>query len=144
MAHHGQNLWWVNSKNSPRPPFSHCIPIGLENRYNFFGGQLHLYVDAMKKNIDLLKSESNQKDASAQRPLLLVAFHPKRQNPDRKKALLEIGIQLGRHDPPPPDLFYNYTQLSHKHWLEAITFHRFTMAPFGHGVDTYILIPFDS
>jgi len=145
IAHHGQNLWWVHPKTSSRPTFSHCIPIGLENRYNFFGGKLHLYVDALKKNLDLSRkedeknsiSESPRKVCDDDRPLLLEAFHPKRQVPDRKKALEELGIQFGRHVQYPENPFFNHTQLQHHQWLEAITHHRFVMAPFGHGLDTH-------
>jgi len=32
LAHHGQNLWWENNRNTSRPSFLHCLPIGLENR----------------------------------------------------------------------------------------------------------------
>ena len=32
IAHHGQNLWWVGNRNTSRPTFLHCLPIGLENR----------------------------------------------------------------------------------------------------------------
>lgn len=28
LAHHGQNLWWKNYTFSPRPQYSHCLPIG--------------------------------------------------------------------------------------------------------------------
>jgi hypothetical protein len=28
IAHHGQNLWWKNYSFTPRPTFSHCLPIG--------------------------------------------------------------------------------------------------------------------
>jgi hypothetical protein len=33
LAHHGQNLWWLNPKENKKPNYSHCIPIGIENRY---------------------------------------------------------------------------------------------------------------
>jgi hypothetical protein len=28
LAHHAQNLWWVNWKVVPKPPYMHCLPIG--------------------------------------------------------------------------------------------------------------------
>jgi len=145
IAHHGQNLWWVNPKTTPRPAFSHCLPIGLENRPYHFGSQLQVYVDAIKENIEMFKKEENEitKDSSeacSQRPLLLVAFHPKGRIPDRHKALMEIGFQFHRRGAPQIDTFYNFTALNHKQWLEAITLHRFTMAPFGHGNLLYLNI----
>lgn len=88
IAHHGQNTWWVN-KTEPRPPFLHCLPIGVENRQYPTGRQVHLYVEALKRNIinkPVLSIEEQSK-----KPLLLVAFYPKSRVPDRHKVLQTIG-----------------------------------------------------
>ena len=37
LALHSENLWWTNPTKQPKPKYAHCIPIGLENRYNRMG-----------------------------------------------------------------------------------------------------------
>ena len=37
LALHSENLWWMNPKQLSKPPYAHCIPIGLENRYLWMG-----------------------------------------------------------------------------------------------------------
>ena len=69
---------------------------------------------------------------SANRSLLLVAFIPKHKVPDREKLL-----KLLHSRPGPP--FYHEMDLSHDEWLAEITNHKFVLAPFGHGLDTYRL-----
>ncbi len=39
--------------------------------------------------------------------------------------------------PKDPNPFFNYTDLNHMEWLQAIGEHRFVLAPFGHGLDTH-------
>jgi hypothetical protein len=65
--------------------------------------------------------------------LLLVAFYPKSRIPDRAKAL-EI---IGAYNTTMKHKYYNFTDLTHNEWLNAIYTHRFVMAPFGHGLDTH-------
>lgn len=137
LALHAQNLWWKNPKETPRPPYAHCLPIGLENRYNWFGSNLTTYIEAMKWYVHLVEHEKKAMFVDLEtlppRPLLLVAFHQKRQVPDRSRAL-HILKTLGAKD-----MFFNHTSLNHRQWLEAITWHRFTLAPHGHGLDTHRL-----
>jgi hypothetical protein len=72
------------------------------------------------------------------RPLLLVAFHPNGRSPDRGRALAALGVTFGRRGKRlPENAFFNYTGLQHHEWLAAISHHRFTLAPHGHGLDTH-------
>lgn len=132
IAHHGQNLWWRNvTIGSPRPESSHCLPIGLENRYNPVGKNLQGYVDALKQ---FVINGHSWKDE--ERPLLLIAFYPKSRVPDRGKVLNILGAYNKRAatDPAP---WFNHTDLTHWQWLQAVTYHKFVLAPFGHGLDTH-------
>lgn len=132
IAHHGQNLWWINNTFAPRPVFSHCLPIGFENRQYNIGKHVRAYAEALKRNVinkvDETMEEKNKK------PLLLMAFYPKSRVPDRAKVMNILGVYK---KPPPVNPFYNYTDLSHREWLDAVTEHKFVLAPFGHGLDTH-------
>eukprot|EP01035_Chromulina_nebulosa_P028160 gene28160-37130_t len=83
IAHHGQNLWWKNNTFSPRPEFSHCLPIGFENRQYNIGRQVHLYAEAIRRNI--LNRPPRDANTMKNKPLLLIAFYPKSRVPDRHK-----------------------------------------------------------
>ena len=37
LALHSENLWWNDPKTKPKPAYAHCLPIGIENRYNWIG-----------------------------------------------------------------------------------------------------------
>lgn len=131
IAHHGQNLWWVNNTLSPRPLFSHCLPIGFENRQYPIGKQVAIYTKALNNfviNRDPIPDDK--------RPLLLIAFYPKSRVPDRHKVLSILQAIPVKNTPKMENPFYNYTDLNHYEWLEAITYHKFVLAPFGHGLDT--------
>ena len=39
--------------------------------------------------------------------------------------------------PQPSNPWFNYTDLDHQQWLESINYHKFVLAPFGHGLDTH-------
>jgi hypothetical protein len=133
LAHHAQNLWWKNKTiASPRPEYAHCLPIGFENRQYPIGKQVHVYVDALKQYV-----LQRHLPPSDQRPLLLIAFYPKSRVPDRQKVLSILGVIQPKGKPKPENPFYNYTDLDHKQWLEAIGYHKFVLAPFGHGLDTH-------
>jgi hypothetical protein len=134
IAHHGQNLWWTNkTKGDPRPEFSHCLPIGFENRQYPVGKRVQVYVKFLKKNV-INKPELTVEEED-KLPMLLIAFYPKSRSPDREKVLRAIGALPD----PPPDAWYNKTDLSHAEWLDAIGEHKFVLAPFGHGLDTHRL-----
>lgn len=123
LAHHAQNLWWKNT-SSPRPVFSHCLPIGLENRHWSLGRQVlgygHYLLHAARLHL-----------TDALRPWLLVAFPPNQYAPDRQKALSALALN------EVPTAWANQTQLTHSQWMEAIALHKFVLAPFGHGLDTH-------
>lgn len=149
IAHHGQNLWWkkntsalhfdnnnnINIIGHDRPPFSHCLPIGVENRQYAIGRNLRVYIDALKRNI--LQKPIMTIEERNNRPLLLIAFYPKSRVPDRYNVLVTIGAIPPKGLPKPTNTWYNETDLSHVEWLDAITNHRFVLAPFGHGLDTH-------
>ncbi len=135
IAHHGQNLWWKNATARPRPSFSHCLPIGFENRQYPTGKNVHAYAEALKSLIldrPLLSVEEQTK-----KPLLLVAFYPKSRVPDRQKVLSTLRVFPPKGVPKVENPFFNYTDLNHQEWLEGIVTHRFVLAPFEHGLDTH-------
>ena len=132
IAHHGQNLWWINKTTSPRPSFSHCLPIGFENRQYPIGRQIHAYTVALKRFV--IDRPQQSIEEKSKKPLLLIAFYPKSRVPDRSSVLSVLRVFPPNKDPNP---FYNYTDLSHMEWLQAIGDHRFVLAPFGHGLDTH-------
>lgn len=138
IAHHGQNLWWVNKTVSDRPIFSHCLPIGLENRQYSIGKNLTVYIEALRQNIVLTSPlTSTQMD---QLPILLVAFYPKSRVPDRKNVLTKLHQSQSKTDPTtgqPAGKWYNETDLDHEGWLNSVGQHKFVLAPFGHGLDTH-------
>jgi hypothetical protein len=136
IAHWGQNLWWKNySIGTPRPSFSHCLPIGFENRQYNIGKQVHVYGEALKRFVVDWPEESIEQQTK--KPLLLIAFYPKSRVPDRTKVLVTIGQIQPRGKPPLENPWFNNTDLNHIEWLEGAVTHRFVLAPFGHGLDTH-------
>ena len=124
---YSQNLWWRDNKILPRKSFMHCLPIGIENRYNKIGRHPTVYIDAMKyysrnRQALIIKREQN--------PLLLVSFTE--DYPDRKKA--KYFIKQTSHKS-----WYTHVthKMTHKEWLTSIMEHKFVLAPFGHGLDTH-------
>ena len=136
LAHHGQNLWWRNSTveagSQPRPPFLHCLPIGMEIRQYKVGSKPEAYADALQAHI--VDAPEMSLEQLSLRPLLMIAFWPKSRVPDREKVLRYLGILS---EPRPTNPFYNYTDCDHAQWLQGITMHKFVLAPFGHGLDTH-------
>jgi hypothetical protein len=134
LAHHAQNTWWKNatSKFDNKPAFLHCLPIGFENRQYAIGKNIQVYAEALQKFvIDRVPTPLEKK------PLLLIAFYPKSRVPDRHKVLSILRVFPPKGVPKMENPFYNYTDLSHMEWLEAIGHHKFVLAPFGHGLDTH-------
>ena len=135
IALHAQNLWWRNHTIEARPSYFHCLPIGLENRMNKFGGSLNVYVENLKKKIiDRPRMTIEEKNNL---PLLLVAFYPKSRVPDRHNVLSTIGAIPPKDQPKMENPWFNETDLSHQEWIDAISQHKFVLAPFGHGLDTH-------
>ena len=133
---HSQNLWWVNiTKGDPKPQYAHCLPIGFENRQYKIGRNIQYYANALKENI--INKPNRTLVEKDQLPLLLVAFYPKRNVPDRTNVLKYLGALPPSGQSKPINPFYNETDLSHSEWLSAITEHKFVLAPFGHGLDTH-------
>lgn len=132
IAHYGQNTWWKNNTLESRPPYLHCLPIGFENRQYPIGKSIHVYAEALQKFV-INRNET----AADKKPLLLIAFYPKSRVPDRHKVLSILRVFPPKGQSKPENPFYNYTDLSHMEWLEAIGHHKFVLAPFGHGLDTH-------
>mmetsp|Transcript_102601 Transcript_102601/g.293872 ORF Transcript_102601/g.293872 Transcript_102601/m.293872 type:complete len:300 (+) Transcript_102601:421-1320(+) len=142
IAHHTGNLWWRPAEDRStynatytrftRPPFLHCLPIGIENRQWRFGSKPGNYISAMRRFI-LRENENGVSEASEAPPssLLLIAFQEKQRVPQRKKAL-EAVLKAGGGAFTPSNKV-----ISHEAWLEAITTHKFVLAPLGHGLDTH-------
>jgi hypothetical protein len=107
----------------------------FENRQYKVGSRLHVYIDALRRNI--IEKPKYTPEQSNKRPLLLIAFYPKSRVPDRHKVLQTIGAIPPRGQPKPTNTWYNETDLSHLEWLDAVGEHRFVLAPFGHGLDTH-------
>lgn len=70
-------------------------------------------------------------------PLLLVAFYPKSRVPDRHNVLYALGAIPPKGQPKLVNPWFNETDLSHQEWIDAISQHKFVLAPFGHGLDTH-------
>lgn len=139
IAHHAQNLWWTNNTHRPRPPFLHCLPIGIEDRQYPMGKHVHRYIPALMRNVVNRPNRNMSIEEASKKPLILIAFYPKSRIPDRQKVLHLIGAIPPKGQPKPVNPFYNETDLSHDEWLDAIVHHRFVLAPFGHGLDTHRL-----
>jgi hypothetical protein len=98
--------------------------LAFYSRYNWFGSNISVYIEAMKRYVSLVKEEEvsikikTAADQLPPRPLLLVAFHQKRQVPDRTKALSALKVS-GKID-----MFFNHTGLRHHDWLYGIMHHR--------------------
>lgn len=104
----------------------HCLPIGLENRRWPTGGNLTGYVDLIR---ELVVNEPPNFRSDPDRPLLLVGFGKHRIKPDRAHALqyfwsTNFSTIKGHH---------------HEGWMRAAHQHRFTVCPWGHGLDTHRL-----
>lgn len=136
IAHHGQNLWWRNETiGGPRPAFLHCLPIGFENRLYKVGRNPQVYADMIRQNV--LNKAMRSMDELDKRPLLFIAFYPKGRIPDRAKVLDFLGVY--KPSPNKEARWYNHTDVDHQGWLDGIWHHKFTLAPFGHGLDTHRL-----
>jgi len=168
IAHHGSNLWWRKiddddkgkggTKNpSDKPEYLHCLPIGIENRYNPIGRDPGRYIRAMRKYVLEANSTINN-DNDNEKIHLLIAFSAKGRAPDRARALKALFATFGTPKALksstttsiPNDTTTTTTtstatnttisfnpRLPHDKWLEAITKHRFVVAPHGHGLDTH-------
>lgn len=144
LAQYSSNLWWrsVHPGNHSsiirgHPPHLHCLPIGIENRMYSIGARPKRYINAMKRQLNQTKLDVATRARLERKHLLLIAFTPKRRAPDRSKALDAVllkGVQALEEG-----TFYNYvpSNLSHEKWLEAISRHKFVLAPHGHGLDTH-------
>lgn len=102
ISHHAMNLHWNGMTSSTqRPPYAHCVPLGLENRD--CQPNVENYVYMMEKYV--LGKHIVPHTA---RDMLLSSFSIGDRKPDRFKAIRGTGIQ--------PKLFS-----SKREWLVAIT-----------------------
>lgn len=126
---YSQNLWWTDNKKVPRKPFMHCLPIGIENRYNKIGRHPTAYIEAMRYYSRSRQALKVKRDSN---PLLLVSFGE--EYPDRKKAKDHL-----RDNSRMDGSWFNHVsrKLTHQEWLTSIMEHKFTLCPFGNGLDTH-------
>mmetsp|Transcript_102602 Transcript_102602/g.293878 ORF Transcript_102602/g.293878 Transcript_102602/m.293878 type:complete len:296 (+) Transcript_102602:671-1558(+) len=144
--------------------FERCPPTHRYHTTHRFGSKPGNYISAMRRFI-LRENENGVSEASEAPPssLLLIAFQEKQRVPQRKKAL-EAVLKAGGGAFTPSNKVISheawYTRAgfgviwlrhvaslrraaSHHHIqpqhprLEAITTHKFVLAPLGHGLDTH-------
>jgi len=139
LALHAQNLWWVGYKENPnkRPEFLHCLPIGIENRYNSIGKYVgQIYINAIRRNlIDSLPPPQGGAFHANSSTRMLVAFQSVQYSPDRGKALAALNVLQNTSNTP----FFDTLQskVSHSAWLDLVSKYRFVLTPFGNGLDTH-------
>jgi len=132
VALHAQNLWWRDYEKDKhtKPHFLHCLPIGIENRYNSIGRKVRLYIKALQRNIIAGNSISKNQ--------VLVAFQPIAYSPDRSKALEAVKtLNSNSSGSPSPYFDIKSNKISHSDWLDSIAQYRFTLTPYGNGLDTH-------
>lgn len=111
--------WFASNCNvnqsTPGADKVHCIPIGIENRYNKIGKNPERYHEALCRANSVEKTET-----------LLVAFSAHRWKPWRDTALAGL---LPR---------WKQTHFSTwEAWASAVHRHKFVACPVGHGYDTH-------
>jgi hypothetical protein len=111
--------WFASNCNvNPGTPGAdkvHCIPIGIENRYNKIGKTPERYHEALRRANSVERTET-----------LLVAFSAHRLKPWRETALAGL---LPR---------WKQTHFSTwEAWASAVHRHKFVACPVGHGYDTH-------
>lgn len=80
LAVHVQNLWWKGYEDGiPRDPYLHCLPIGLENRYNRLGGDLKSYLSYVETNVVHPKLDSFHSYIPRSSPASTATDHRSRQ-----------------------------------------------------------------
>jgi hypothetical protein len=182
LAWHASNLWWRShdhiklppggsgsSTNGVvgRPPYLHCLPIGLENRQWSYGSKPEVYINAMKRLVlhnnyslplSFLKGPGGKRRPvgnTATTTTSITTDSTEKSNSDREstveRPLLLVAFYpksrvpdrfgalraLKRTVPKGAMPWYTTLRAGHKQWLQAIRASKFVLAPHGHGMDTH-------
>jgi len=123
-----QNCEW----SSPAKPRKlHCIPIGIENRYNHIGRDPSVYWKALTLPVAsrrLLLTEMYQQTYGDRKELMRIS-------PSWKWATILRPVRISH--------WWQWATirpgLSHALWLQHVRTHRFVTCPHGNGIDTHRL-----
>ncbi len=107
------NCHW--NASVPRPQKLHCIPIGIENRYNSKGQHPEAYLTWIERR-GLVKATKR----------LLVDFEASTLKPHRGPALASLS-----------EPWVTRQHLDWDSWSKAVQDHMFVACPIGHGYDTH-------
>ena len=121
LAWFASNCNWKG--NGPKPKKLHCIPIGVENRYNQGGSKPEVYFDWM-----------HSRHSSEPSKMLLAAFRTSANKLLRNEAILSLNaswITKVRHSIEEPG------PLSRDNYVRVLQDHHFVACPPGHGFDTH-------
>ena len=120
------NCYWEGyPAGRPRPAKLTCIPIGIENRYNFRGADKHPTLS--DQFAELQRLHAVPWHLSRVNTLLVdVKEHP--WKPERAEAL---KVLRGK-----PWVTF-LADSTYKDWAEAVRSHKFILCPAGHGQDTH-------
>ena len=123
LAWFAPNCNW--NGNGPKPKKLHCIPIGIENRYNQVGSKPEVYFDWMRS-----------RHSSEPSKMLLAAFRSSSNKPLRNETILSLNaswitkVRYSVEEPGP---------LSRGDYVRVLQDHYFVACPSGHGYDTHRL-----
>ena len=125
VAWFASNCNWKGDR--PKPKKLHCIPIGIENRYDEVGSKPEVYFDWMRR-----------RHSSEASKMLLAAFRSSINTPLRNKAMSSLNATwitrfISSHSVEEPG------PLSRKDYVRVVQDHYFVACPPGHGYDTHRL-----
>lgn len=134
LSFHAMNMHYSNWMDPavPRPTWLHCLPIGMRLRFYQPYDDLLDFLNSIKKNV-IDRPSSFWNDSS--RPLLLVPFTRKFYARDRAKALRELTVNVKKKILVMTQRVYD-RQID---FFNAVSTHRFTLCPWGNGLDTHRL-----
>ena len=112
LSFHAVNLHWRN-RSTERPPWAHCVPLGLENRDTTIGVNIRKYLIAMKEH--LLDSPHRYSRHNHTWLLIPESFSTEdSRKPDRFKAFQKIAAYQNKR-------FRIVQSLSHDDWLKSLS-----------------------
>jgi len=134
LSLHAMNMHYTgwHTPEVMKPPWLHCIPIGMPLRFYQPHSALLNIVESIRRNV-IARPRSFWTDSH--RPLLLVPIVAKRYARDRAKAIRELGANVKRNTLKMT--LKTFPQQSE--FFNAISLYRFTLCPWGNGLDTHRL-----
>lgn len=147
LAVHSMNMHYSswNKNMTTKPEWLHCIPIGLQSRFQRTHEIIKYFLGQMRTS-SVERSRSDWDDS--ERPLLLAPFTPKIYARVRRAALKELRNNVLMGKLQMNDTVYQnphgmanisspfFLTASFQDYFEAIARHRFTVCPWGNGLDT--------